>query len=371
MNSYNKIFRYFYTVMIAVTACFQVQAMSRPELVLTSNAVLQSQGTISVTEDSKAPCNECNRDKESKTSVPLQVAIKSAPSHATAEASDRKDASASSSIKHIIEAYTLVDGDVIDFIDERARGMFDCATENNKKTAPCCAEAVIEKSDMSEGTKFCTPSASDDKESKDSTKSSPDLEKLSINELNKLVATGNADAMNELGQRFEVGNGVAKNENMAITYYIVAACELKPASPRAMCNLARCVIDGKGNLRVSIAPALDLLQYASQLGDVDAKVMLAYCRCNFFGIYDLSEASVRKVMKEANDFAAEAARLKGESYVNALSAKLKQDHFGFHLQKCAYCSEDFINLNGTKRNDVVELQNESVAHRHCCEANQA
>jgi hypothetical protein len=361
-------FRYFYVITVTVTTSFQLQAMSRLESVLAARADAQPKGTLSTAKVSMVPTNGCAKDKESKPCATQQAPNKAVSIHAVASGLSRRDVRA---IERIIAAYKVVDGGVSDFIEDNARVMLNGTPEKTKKTSTCCSEAVIEESGVPQDVTPCVTPVLESKESKDCVKKLPDLDKLSIKELNELVVTGNADAMNELGQRYEVGNGVVKNENMAVTYYIVAACELRPASPKAMCNLARYTIDGKGGLRIAVAPALDLLQYASQLGVVDAMVMLAFCLCNRLGKYNLSEESVDQAMNEAMDWAERAASLKGVQYVENLTKQLRLAHFGFNLRKCAYCDVDFTNIDGTKRNDMVELPNDGAAHRHCYDANHA
>jgi len=181
----------------------------------------------------------------------------------------------------------------------------------------------------------------------------------------KAAALGDIEAQNALGECYEFGQGVAKDEKKAVACYLAATCKEKLASARAQCNLARCMLAGRGGLVIAVGPAFMLLRSASSVGDAEAMVMLAYCCHHKLGLYDLSEESVKKAELESLNLCQMARQINGEAYVTKLFATLERQRFCRFLQKCASCSEDFININGTRRTDYVELSDGSLMHKAC------
>ena len=233
--------------------------------------------------------------------------------------------------------------------------------------------------------------ASEAKESKASVESlEADLASDDVDTLLAKAEKGSLAAYNELGERYEFAKGVPWDEKKALTYYTKAsglgviydydaaqrkyvfqresclkfpqAGKIKPCSA-GLRNYARCLLHGTGGCNITPGPALCHLQAAYEAGDTDSLLYLFYCYDNKFGVY--SDSSKKLAEAKAAQYKQLADATLDHARIPVFIDYLKQYKFGQFLQKCTYCDNDFIKINGSKRVDFVELVKGRLVHKGC------
>jgi hypothetical protein len=217
-----------------------------------------------------------------------------------------------------------------------------------------------------------------------------DLTQEAIVSLEKDGAAGNLAAYNAIGWCYEFNaDENARDDAKAAVYYQkasglgviydydpvlrryaylsdvkIAEKKIKPC-PAGLRNYARFLLSGAGNVRIMPGTALCHLYAAAQAGDDDAWTLLYYCYNNNFGVYG-KRAEERAAKKAAEYYEAAVKRL-GVVTVAEYEAYLKKYAFGYFLQRCKYCSLDFIRINGEKipKTDYIELEDGTLVHVQC------
>jgi hypothetical protein len=171
-----------------------------------------------------------------------------------------------------------------------------------------------------------------------------------IEAIKKAAEADDPVAINNLGEHYEDGAGVARSRENAYLCYKAAAAiakKQKGACVHAVINQARCLFDGIG-CSVNIVAAHALLKEFWEAGFVEGAICLGFCRANGIGctISEPCEGDLVDDVQLAEDvkIASEIAKVgTGEDgLVKDVIDWLGKRHFGVTWMACGICGGPFI-----------------------------